>query len=158
MEWNGMELNGIEWNRMEQNRIEQNRIEQNRIEQNRIEQNRIEFGTKVLYIIQTYMYNLINEESIYISYESVSQLFHVFSVKTVGPKTFIFGILHTFQSVNPPHKQWPAPMGSWRVPGFFLRSISHQLEFLPIICMYMCCFQSNICNKLALHNLHSLYY
>ena len=24
-------------------------------------------------------------------------------------------ILHTFQSVNPPHGQWPAPMGSWRV-------------------------------------------
>ncbi len=24
-------------------------------------------------------------------------------------------ILHTFRSVNPPHWQWPAPMGSWRV-------------------------------------------
>ena len=24
-------------------------------------------------------------------------------------------ILHTFQSVNPSHWQWPAPMGSWRV-------------------------------------------
>ncbi len=24
-------------------------------------------------------------------------------------------ILHTFQSVNLPHGQWPAPMGSWRV-------------------------------------------
>ncbi len=24
-------------------------------------------------------------------------------------------ILHTFWSVNPPHWQWPAPMGSWRV-------------------------------------------
>ncbi len=24
-------------------------------------------------------------------------------------------ILHIFQSVSPPHWQWPAPMGSWRV-------------------------------------------
>ncbi len=24
-------------------------------------------------------------------------------------------ILHTFQSVCPPHGQWPAPLGSWRV-------------------------------------------
>ncbi len=27
-------------------------------------------------------------------------------------------ILHTFQSVYPPHGQWPAPMGSWRVYNF----------------------------------------
>ncbi len=48
--------------------------------------------------------------------------------RTVGPRASIFGtnvswikdwcILHTFQSVNPPHGQWPAPMGSWRVPVF----------------------------------------
>ncbi len=28
-------------------------------------------------------------------------------------------ILHTFQSVSPPHGQWLAPMGSWRVASFF---------------------------------------
>ncbi len=41
-----------------------------------------------------------------------------------GPRGLIFVmyarcsslcILHTFRSVNPPHWQWPAPMGSWRV-------------------------------------------
>ncbi len=31
------------------------------------------------------------------------------------PMDLIFGILLTFQSVCPPHGQWPAPMGSWRV-------------------------------------------
>ncbi len=29
--------------------------------------------------------------------------------EAVGP------VLHTFRSVNPPHWQWPAPMGSWPV-------------------------------------------
>ncbi len=33
---------------------------------------------------------------------------------------FVTKILHTFQSVNPPHGQWPDPMGSWRVSRFLL--------------------------------------
>ena len=30
----------------------------------------------------------------------------------------ILFILHTFRSVYPPHGQWPAPIGSWRVLHF----------------------------------------
>ncbi len=28
-------------------------------------------------------------------------------------------ILHKFRSVNPPHWQYPAPMGSWQVPHYY---------------------------------------
>ncbi len=37
------------------------------------------------------------------------------SVKKFVTKIYSPCILHTFQSVIPPHGQWPAPMGSWRV-------------------------------------------
>ncbi len=32
-------------------------------------------------------------------------------------------ILLTFQSVNPPHGQWPAPMGSWRVIHYLVTTL-----------------------------------
>ncbi len=36
-----------------------------------------------------------------------------------GPNYINKCILHTFQSINPPHGQWPAPMGSWRVSNWY---------------------------------------
>ncbi len=64
-----------------------------------------------------------NQESgrILIYFLEIRWLVTVCSIKTVRPRSSIFGthaslcVLHTFQSVFPPNGQWPAPIGSWRV-------------------------------------------
>ena len=46
----------------------------------------------------------------------------------LGP-SYLAPILRTFQSVNPPHGQWPAPMGSWRVSYYSKLSKCHLRPF-----------------------------
>ena len=87
---------------------------------------------------------------IFPSFPFVRPLVHVCSVKTVGPLDRASPyILHRFRSVSPHHWQWPAPMGSWRVPPFLRAllyvsrdryTLLHQ-TWLPHLCLHQLMFQ-----------------
>ncbi len=57
-----------------------------------------------------HVFHVFSLKSIYIVYEFLC--FTASHAKTIGPRNLI---LHIFRSVYPPHGQWPAPIGSWRV-------------------------------------------
>ncbi len=52
-------------------------------------------------------------------------------------------MLQTIQSANPPHGQWPAPMGSWRVSNLIILTIitprvSDGCNSFDIVCLSVC--------------------